>query len=107
MCYIQVAYAAAALVGGYLASKAQPKPQAATPPPAAATPPAPTPVTPPKPTTPAPVQRTQQPLVQQARAANTGATTGQNASSASTMLTGPSGVDLSSLNIGRNTLLGM
>lgn len=109
MCYVQVAYAAAAVIGGYLASKAAaPKAQAAPAPPAAATPPAPTQVTPPAPVNraPTPVQRTQQPL-QAARAANTPAATGRNASSASTMLTGPSGVDLSGASIGRNTLLGM
>ncbi len=111
MCTPVIAYTAAALVGGALASKAlAPKidtsQQQATPPAAAAVP-KPTPVAPP----PAPVSRSPQqaaraPDLAALRAANAGGSSGYQANSASTLLTGPAGVSLDPSQIGRATLLG-
>lgn len=104
-----IAYTAAALVGGFIASKAlAPKiPDAASmTPPAAATPPPPTTIAPPLPATQTPAQPVKVAPVQQLKEANAPVKTGRNASSSSTMLTGPTGVDLSSATISKNTLLG-
>lgn len=103
-----IAYAAAAIVGGIVASKAMtPKVQNAPAElPAAATPAAPTTVTPPLPATQTPAQPSKTPAIQQLKTANAATTGGRNASSISTMLTGPTGVDLTGSTIGKNTLLG-
>lgn len=87
-----IAYAAAAMAGGYAASRALapdiPTPQATAP------------------TAPPSKQAAgKQPEVSAMRSAN-GAGSGMNAAPASTFLTGPSGVDPSTLTLGKNTLLG-
>lgn len=104
-------WAAAGLLGGMLASKAlTPKIPAAAPAAAApaATPPAPT-----KPEAPpvsvsaqTPKQASKSPDVQALKRLNAGVNNGVNATSSSTLLTGPTGIDTSQLSIGRNTLLG-
>jgi hypothetical protein len=87
-----IAYAAAAVVGSYAATKAMapdiPTPQATTP------------------TAPPSKQADgKQPDVKAMRGANAAAS-GVNAGPASTFLTGPSGIDPSQLTLGKNTLLG-
>lgn len=87
---------------------ALPKTPEQSPIPDAAKPPAPKPVTPP----PIPVSANaagrpgRAPNVDALRAANSGMSGGINASSSSTLLTGPGGIDLTQLSLGRNTLLG-
>lgn len=104
-----IGYGLAALVGGLAIGKAltpqQPGYQAA---PEDATPPAPTPIkAAPVAKTAQPVQQAKAPDVQALRAANTaGGAASRGTNATATMLTGAGGVDLSSLNIGKNTLLG-
>lgn len=99
-----IGYAAAALVGGYAATKAMtpkvPTPQATAP----TAPPAPPP-TPSVAPTAAVQQAAKQPEIKPMRAANAMGS-GVNAGPSSTFLTGPTGVDLGTLQIGKNTLLG-
>lgn len=102
-----IGYGLAAIVGGVIASKAlAPKiPDAPAEMPAAATPAKPTTVTPPLPPTLTPAQPVKTVATQAAKVANTTKiTSGRNANS--TMLTGPTGVDLNSAVISKNTLLG-
>jgi hypothetical protein len=102
-----IGYGIAAIAGGLYANKQIKKAQAAANAagdvPVAATPPAPTPVAPPRAT--APVQASRTAPVQAAKSA-TSTPAAKNQNAIATMLTGAGGVDLSSLNIGKNTLLG-
>jgi hypothetical protein len=87
-----IAYGVAALAGGYLAAKSMapdiPQPQATSP------------------TAPPSKQANgKQPDTKAMGAANANAS-GVNAGPASTFLTGPAGIDPSTLTLGRNTLLG-
>jgi hypothetical protein len=103
-----IAYGIAAIAGGLIISKSMKATQQAfQSAPEAAAPPPPTPIKEaPVPKTAQPVQQAKAPNVQALRAANTGATPGRGTNATATMLTGAGGVDLTSLDIGRNTLLG-
>lgn len=102
-----IGYGIAAIVGGIVAAKAMtPKVQATPDIPAAAEPTRPAVAAPPLPVTQTPAQPSKTPAIQPMRAANAIVPSGRNASSASTMLTGPTGVDLSTATVGKNTLLG-
>lgn len=103
-----IGYGIAAIVGGLAISQTmkqtqqvfQSSPDSTAPPP-------PTPIKEaPVAKTAQPVQQAKAPNVQALRAANTGTTAGRGTNATATMLTGAGGVDLTSLDIGRNTLLG-
>lgn len=103
-----IAYGIAAIAGGLAISSAmKPKQQSFMAAPEAAAPPPPTPIKEaPVAKTAQPVQQSKAPNVQALRAANTGTTPNRGTNATATMLTGAGGVDLTSLDIGRNTLLG-
>lgn len=103
-----IGYGIAAIVGGLAVSQSikssqQQSYQAA---PEAATPPTPTKIAAPVPKTAQPVQQSKTPNVQALRAANSGTKPMNGTNATATMLTGAGGVDLTSMDIGRNTLLG-
>ena len=119
-----ILYGAAALAGGYAAARTLtpdvPTPQAPTAPAAPITPPTTGTGAPPSTASGAPtvivnsptptqtnVNAPKPPSIPNIRANNAGAKTGPSASSSSTLLTSPQGVDLTSAQVGKNTLLGM
>lgn len=104
-----IGYGIAAIVGGLAVSQQMKKgqQQAYQAAPEAATPPPPTPIkAAPVAKTAQPVQQSKTPNVQALRAVNSGTTPNRGTNATATMLTGAGGVDLTSLDIGRNTLLG-
>lgn len=104
-----IAYGIAAIAGGLAVSSAMKQKQqtAYQAAPEAAAPPPPTPIKEaPVAKTAQPVQQSKAPNVQALRSANSGTTPNRGTNATATMLTGAGGVDLTSLDIGRNTLLG-
>lgn len=117
-----IMYGAAALAGGYAATRVLtpdvPTPQAPTAPAAPIAPPTTGTGAPPStnsgaaPTvvvntpTQTNVNAPKPPSIPSIRAGNAGAKSGPNATSSSTLLTSPQGIDLSGMQVGKNTLLG-